>query len=70
MKIILLFSISFYQKIKKYLPFPATCRYTPSCSAYTYAAVEKYGIIKGSWLGIKRIIRCTPWARGGFDPIP
>ena len=46
------------------------CRFTPTCSQYTYQSVEKYGVIKGSWLGLKRIIRCTPKSAGGYDPIP
>lgn len=46
------------------------CRFHPTCSDYTYQAVEKYGVIKGGWLGAKRIIRCTPYTAGGYDPIP
>lgn len=46
------------------------CRFVPSCSEYTYQAVEKYGSAKGLWLGFKRIIRCHPWNKGGIDPVP
>ncbi|MCL4364479.1 membrane protein insertion efficiency factor YidD [Patescibacteria group bacterium] len=48
----------------------SACRFTPTCSNYTYQAIEKYGVAKGSWLGLKRISRCHPWNKGGFDPIP
>jgi len=46
------------------------CRFYPTCSEYTYEAVEKYGIIKGTWLGSKRILRCNPWHEPGHDPVP
>lgn len=46
------------------------CIHEPSCSSYTVGAIEKYGSIKGLWLGTKRILRCGPWSRGGFDPVP
>ena len=45
------------------------CRFEPTCSQYTYEAIDKYGVIKGSWRGLKRICRCTPWAKGGADPV-
>ncbi|MCO5211684.1 MAG: membrane protein insertion efficiency factor YidD [Caldilinea sp.] len=48
----------------------SNCRFYPTCSSYTYQAIEKYGVAKGSWMGFKRILRCNPWNKGGFDPVP
>jgi putative membrane protein insertion efficiency factor len=49
---------------------PNTCRYHPSCSQYTYEAIEKYGLVKGGLLGAWRILRCNPYSKGGFDYVP
>lgn len=47
-----------------------SCRFAPSCSDYTIEAVRKHGVVKGLWLGMKRIARCHPWNPGGHDPVP
>lgn len=49
---------------------PPTCRFTPTCSNYTIEALTKYGVIRGVWFGIKRLLRCNPWNSGGYDPVP
>ncbi len=50
--------------------FPASCRYTPTCSAYGIEAIKKHGAFKGGWLTIKRIFSCNPWGGSGYDPVP
>lgn len=78
MKKLILQLISFYQRTEFFhRPIFQTlflsdrvCRFRPTCSVYTYQAIEKYGILKGSWLAGRRIIRCQPLSKGGFDPIP
>lgn len=51
-------------------PFPPSCRFTPTCSAYTLEAVRTHGAFKGVWLGVCRIARCQPFSAGGADPVP
>lgn len=69
MKRLLLWMIRFYQRRISPL-FPPTCRFTPTCSHYTAAAIERYGVVKGGWLGLRRILRCHPFNPGGYDPVP
>ena len=69
MKNVVILPIRFYQKFISPL-FPATCRFYPTCSTYFIQAVEKHGIFKGSYLGIKRFLRCHPFNPGGYDPVP
>ncbi|MDR0828781.1 MAG: membrane protein insertion efficiency factor YidD [Prevotellaceae bacterium] len=64
----LLLPIRFYQVAISPL-FPPTCRYTPTCSQYAVEAITKYGL-KGVWLATKRILRCHPFGKSGYDPVP
>lgn len=70
MKKIMLALIRFYQRaISPYTP--ACCRYRPTCSAYAYEAITKYGALKGGWLALKRLSRCHPFTkRSPYDPVP
>jgi hypothetical protein len=61
--------IRFYQKFIS-PALPPSCIYSPTCSAYTYEAINRYGLLKGGWLGVKRLLRCHPFAQGGHDPVP
>lgn len=73
---LVIFLIRLYQKtlsfdhgiLKGFYP-NGYCRFSPTCSEYTIQAIQKYGVIKGGFKGIKRIIRCNPWNKGGYDPL-
>jgi hypothetical protein len=76
MKSIILKMIRWYQKylsldtgFLSFLWSERICRYHPTCSEYTFQAIEKYGLLRGGWKGLKRIVRCHPWAKGGNDPL-
>lgn len=49
--------------------FPPSCKFSPTCSQYTVEAIEKYGVLKGGFLGVWRLLRCSPFSKGGFDPV-
>ena len=69
MKAALLLLIHFYRAAISPL-FPPSCRYVPTCSAYAMEAIEKYGAWRGGWMAVKRILRCHPFHKGGYDPVP
>lgn len=67
-RVLVLALIRGYQRVSRYTP--PTCRFTPSCSEYTAQAIQAHGLLRGSWLGVKRICRCHPFHPGGHDPVP
>ncbi len=70
MKRFLIGCIRFYQKYLSALKGGPTCKYYPTCSCYAIEAVEKYGALKGGGLAAYRILRCNPFSKGGYDPVP
>ncbi len=70
MKLILIFLIKVYRTYISPLKGRPTCIYTPTCSLYAMEALQKYGAIKGTYLAVRRVLRCHPFAKGGYDPVP
>ena len=76
-RFLILSAIRLYQRtlspdhgiISKLFPL-GYCKFNPTCSEYTYQAIEKYGVFRGSWLGFKRVLRCNPGSQSGDDPVP
>ncbi len=66
---VLILLVKFYRAVISPL-FPPSCRFTPSCSAYALEALERHGAARGTWLAIRRVGKCHPFHRGGFDPVP
>lgn len=66
---IFLIPIRIYQAVISPL-FPSSCRHIPTCSAYTVEAIQEWGILKGTWMGMKRLSKCHPWGTSGYDPVP
>lgn len=69
MKKVFIKLIRLYQRYISTLT-PPTCRFQPTCSNYAVEAISEYGVIKGTWLGTKRILKCHPFHPGGYDPVP
>ncbi len=69
-KRILIYIISLYQKYISPLKRRSSCIYYPTCSSYAIEALKKYGAIKGMYLATRRILRCHPFHKGGYDPVP
>lgn len=70
MKTILMGLVRFYRRFLSPLKAVPTCRFYPSCSQYAYEALEKHGALRGSYLAVRRVLRCHPFHPGGYDPVP
>lgn len=66
---LLIIPVKFYQYCISPL-LPPSCKYVPTCSQYAIEALRKHGPLRGLWLSVKRILRCAPWGKGGYDPVP
>ncbi|MBI2899082.1 MAG: membrane protein insertion efficiency factor YidD [Planctomycetes bacterium] len=69
MKYLVIVPVKLYQWCVSPL-LPPACRYWPSCSQYMIDAVQKHGLLRGVWLGLRRLLRCAPWGGAGYDPVP
>lgn len=69
MRWVLIFLVRGYQVVLSPL-LPATCRFYPSCSVYAIEALKRHGALRGSWLALRRLVRCQPFCPGGYDPVP
>lgn len=70
MKVVLMGLIRFYQRFLSPLKGGPTCRFYPSCSQYAFDALQKHGALKGSYMAVRRVLRCHPFHPGGYDPVP
>lgn len=69
LKLLIINIIKIYQRFISPF-FPSSCKFSPSCSRYGIEAINKHGAIRGSYLTVKRVLKCNPWNNGGYDPIP
>jgi hypothetical protein len=67
-KYVLLWPLKFYKTVVSPL-LPPACRFVPTCSEYAYQAVDRYGVLRGGWMGLRRLLRCHPFHPGGCDPV-
>lgn len=70
MKTVLMALVRFYQRFLSPLKGGPTCRFYPTCSQYAYESLAKYGAIKGTYMAVRRVLRCHPFHPGGYDPVP
>lgn len=70
MKVLLIGLVRFYQRFLSPLKGGPTCRFYPSCSQYAYEALQRHGALKGTYLAVRRVLRCHPFHPGGYDPVP
>ncbi len=69
MRKLLVLLVKFYQWFVSPV-LPSHCTHTPSCSSYMIEAIQSHGVLRGVWLGVKRLLRCHPFSKGGYDPVP